>query len=232
MFIVFEGIDGSGKSTQLKLLNEAFGQKGAKTALIDFPRYGEKSAGLVEEYLVGKYGSPEEVGPYRASIFYACDRYAANFKIKKWLKEGKIVISDRYIGSNVGHQGGKIKNKKEREKFLKWLYNLEYKIFGIPKPDITFLLKTSPSFSQKLSANITDKAKKKKKKIYLGFKKQDSHEKDKKHLQNAAKAYLETAKMNPKEIKIIECVKKGKMLAPEIIHQKIWNTVKKELKFS
>ncbi len=142
------------------------------------------------------------------------------------------MISDRYIGSNVGHQGGKIKNKEERETFLKWLYNLEYKIFGVPEPELTFLLKTSPSFSQKLSAKITDKIKKEKKKIYLGSEKQDSHEKDKKHLQGALKAYLETAKMNPKEIKIIECVKKGKMLAPEIIHQKICKILEKELKLS
>jgi len=227
MFIVFEGIDGSGKSTQLKLLTKHLEQKGIKTAIIDFPQYGQKSAGLIEEYLTGKYGSAEEVGPYRASIFYACDRYAASFKIRKWLKEGKIVISDRYIGSNVGHQGGKIADKKERKKFLKWLYNLEYKIFNIPKPDITFLLKTSPEISLRLSGKISDRIKKEKKSIYLGAQKQDIHEKDLEHLKNSLKAYLEAAKINPQEIKVINCVEKGKLLPPEVIHQKIWKISEK-----
>lgn len=209
----------------MKLLADHLRQKGVKTEIIDFPQYGKKSAGLVEEYLTGQYGTLEEVGPYRASIFYACDRYAASFKIRKWLKEGKIVISDRYVGSNVGHQAGKIKNKKERQKFLKWLYNLEYNIFKIPKPDITFFLKTFPELSQKLSAKITDKAKQTKKKLYLGSKKQDLHEKNLRHLKNALNAYLEAAKMNPKEIKIIECIKNKKMLTPKVIHNKIWQII-------
>ncbi len=107
-FIVIEGLDGSGKSTQSKLLTQYLRKEGYKVEKIDFPQHGEKSAGLVDEYLNGKYGSSEEVGPYRASVFYACDRYDASFKIRKWLKEGKIVVSDRYVASNVGHQGGKI----------------------------------------------------------------------------------------------------------------------------
>ncbi len=205
-------------------------EKSVKFEVIDFPQYGQKSAGLIEDYLVGKYGSAEEVGPYRASIFYACDRYAASFKIRKWMNEGKTVISDRYVGSNIGHQGGKIKNSGERKTFLKWLYNLEYNIFGIPKPDITIFLKTSPEISLRLSGKITDKNKKAKKKIYLGSKKQDIHEKNTQHLKNAIRAYAEEAKLRPEEHKVINCLKNGKMLAPEIIHQKIWQIVKNRIK--
>jgi len=105
---------------------------------------------------------------------------------------------------------------------LKWLYELEYKIFGIPKPDITFILKTSPVFSRKLSPKITDKEKKRKRELYLGKKKRDIHEKDLDHLTLALQSYLEAAKEFPKDFEIIECLENNKLLSPEIIHQKIW----------
>jgi len=226
-FIVFEGIDGSGKSTQTKLLIKSFKKEGYKVAFIDFPQHGQKSAGLVDEYLVGKYGTVNKVSPYQASIFYACDRYAASFKIRDWLKKGRIVIADRYIGSNIGHQGSKIKSIKERKKFFKWLYNLEYKIFKIPKPNLNLILKVPPRIGQSLLGKITDQNKKTKKKIYLGERKSDIHEKNLVHLINTEKAYLHVAKEFPKDFKIIECFRNGKLLPPEIVHQEIWKIVKK-----
>lgn len=229
-FIVFDGLDGSGKSTQTKLLAERLRKEGYEIETFDFPQHGEKSAGLVDEYLNGKYGTAEEVGPYRASIFYACDRYDASFKIKKWLEEGRIVVSDRYVASNIGHQGGKIKDKEERKKFLKWLYNLEYGIFGIPKPNITIFLKTLPEFSLKLAHNIKDKEKKERREAYLGTsRKRDIHEKDADHLRNALNSYLQATKEFPKEFRVVDCIQKGKLLSPEIIHQKIWGIVKKDI---
>ena len=120
-FIVLEGLDGSGKSTQIKILEKELKKEGFDVKKIDFPQYGKKSAGLVEEYLVGNYGREKEVSPHIASIFYACDRYDASKKINKWLKEERVVISDRYTPSSAGHQGGKIKNKKKRNQFFKWL---------------------------------------------------------------------------------------------------------------
>ena len=225
-FIVFEGLDGSGKSTQTNLLVNYLKKKKYRLARIDFPQYGKKSAGLVEEYLNGKYGNAKQVGPYRASIFYAADRYDASFKIKKWLDQGKTLVSDRYISSNVGHQGGKIKNKEERKKFLKWLYYLEYNIFQIPKPDVTFILKTSPEIAKKMAPRIKDEKKKKKRKKYLKNKKRDVHEKDLSHLKSALDSYLEAAKQFPKEFKVIECLEKGKLLPPEQIHQMILGKLK------
>lgn len=228
-FIAFEGLDGSGKSTQNNLLAEHLKREGYEVKRIDFPQYGTKSAGLVENYLNGKYGTSEEVGPYRASIFFACDRYDASFKIRERLKEGKIVVSDRYIASNIGHQGGKIKDKKERKRYLKWLYNLEYGIFGIPKPDICFILKTSPELARKMAPKITEEEKKRKRKAYLGRKIRDIHEKDLTHLRTALNSYLEVAKEFPEDFKVIECLKNGKWLPPEVIHQKIWEIVKEIL---
>lgn len=231
-FFVFEGIDGCGKSTQTKLLEEYFTKKGYKTEKIDFPQHGERSSAMVDDYLTGKYGSSEEVGPYIASIFYAIDRYDASFKIKKWLKEGKIIISDRYLVSNIGHQGGKIINsKKEWKKYVNWLYDLEYGIFKIPKPDYTLILKTSPEFSLKLAHNITDAQKQARRKAYLGSsKKQDIHEKDRNHLKNALNSYLTAAKEFPKDFKVIECLDNGRLLPPDEINKKIIKIVEKLFK--
>ena len=149
-FIIIDGTDGSGKATQTKLLVERLKNEKHQVEMIDFPQYGQKSAGLVEEYLNGKYGSAQEVGPYRASIFYACDRYAASGQIKKWLTDGKIIICNRYVSSNMGHQAGKIADLKERDKFLEWLFELEYNLFGIPKPDVNILLFMPPEIGQEL----------------------------------------------------------------------------------
>ena len=104
-FIVIDGTNGSGKATQTHLLMEELKLNGYPVEMTDFPQYGTKSAGLIEEYLNGKYG---QVGPHAASIFYAIDRFDASFKIRQWLQEGKVVISNRYVTANAGHQGGKI----------------------------------------------------------------------------------------------------------------------------
>src|SRR3989338_1857508 len=171
LFIAIEGTDGSGKSIQTELLVKHLKKAGKKVGRIDFPQYGQKSAALIEDYLNGKFGSAKEVGPSRASIFYALDRYAASFKIKNWLSQGRIVVANRYLASNMGHQGGKIKNAKERKKFFDWIYDLEYNIFKIPKPNINFILRVPPKISQQL-------VDKKSAREYLQGKKRDIHEDD------------------------------------------------------
>lgn len=189
IFIVIDGTDGSGKATQTSLLVKKLKEKNYEVEIIDFPQYGNKSAGLVEEYLNGKYGNANEVGPYVASVFYACDRYDASFKIRKWLNEGKIVISNRYISSNMGHQAGKIKDKKERDAYLKWLKEFEFGLLGIPQPDLTILLSLDPQIGQKW-------VDKKGHRDYVNGAKRDIHENDLKHLEEASKAYREVAKEN------------------------------------
>ncbi len=231
-FFVLEGMDGSGKATQTKLLVTALKSKGFEVEKIDFPQYSKASAGLIENYLKGLYGKANDVGPYRASIFYACDRYDLSFQIKKWLGEGKIIIADRYIASNIGHQGGKlIGNTKAWNKYVNWLYDLEYKIFQIPKPDYTLILKISPELSMQSSNKITDKDKIKKRASYLGdSKKQDIHEVDKYHLANTLKSYCKIAKKYPREYKIIECQKNNNFLPVTEINQKILSIVGSKLK--
>jgi dTMP kinase len=229
-FIVFEGIDGSGKSTQTKLLTQYLKEKGYEAIKIDFPQHGQKSSGLVDEYLTGKYGSADEVGPYRASIFYACDRYDASFQIKKWLQEGKIVIADRYLASNIGHQGGKIKNKAQWLKYVKWLYDLEYNLFGIPKPDITIILKSNPYYSLKLSSQVTDQEKLVKRQAYLSGNKRDIHETSENHLASALNSYLRAASEFPRDFTVVDCLQKDQLLSPSEINQKIIKIVNKFLK--
>ncbi len=221
-FIIIDGTDGSGKATQMKLLVKRLKKEGYKVAMTDFPQYGKKSAGLVEEYLNGKYGKAEEVGPYRASIFYACDRYNASFQIKKWLENDYIVISNRYVASNLGHQGGKIKDKKKRKKYFDWLYNLEYNIFKVPKPDLNIILHVDAKVAQKL-------VDRKGRRNYISGKKRDMHEKDLKHLRLAEKVFLEIAESFP-DFALIECVDRKKIMSREEISNLIWNKVKTFLK--
>lgn len=229
MFIVLEGLDGSGKALQANLLAKKLKEKGKRVESIDFPQYGKKSAGLIEEYLNGKYGLPKEIGAYRASIFYACDRYDASFLIQKWLNEDKIVIADRYIASNIGHQGGKIKSAKKWKEFLDWDYNLEFNLFKIPKPTLTFILKTSPTLAKKMSGNVTDDKKNEKKTLALSGKKQDIHEKDIIHQKETLASYLKLAKSYPKEFRVIECLENDKFKSPEAIQESIWKEIEKRI---
>lgn len=215
-FIVIDGIDGSGKETQTKLITNRFKQLGYKIETIDFPQYNKKSAGLVEEYLSGKYGGLNEVNPYIASTFYAVDRYDASFKIKKWLKQGKIVISDRYVAANMAHQGSKIADENEQKKYLKWLYNLEYKIFKIPRPDLNIILHINAILAQKLSQQ--------RKKQDWHNKTEDIHQNNLEHLKSSEKIYLKIAGAFP-DFTLIECIKNKKIMPREKINDLIWEKI-------
>ncbi len=217
LLIVIDGTDGSGKGTQTKLLTQRLKQNNFPVKTTDFPQYGKKSAGPIEEYLNGKYGSAQEVGPYRASILYAIDRYDASFQMKKWLDQGFIIISNRYVSANMGHQGAKIKSKKQRQKFLDWLYDLEYNIFKIPKPDLNIILHVPSKIAFKLIEQ-------KNKRSYLKNKKRDIHEADIKHLQKAEQVYLEIAQKY-KDFTIIECAKDNKILSKQEISDLLWQKI-------
>jgi dTMP kinase len=214
VFIVIDGTDGSGKKTQLDILAHRLKAEGFDIATADFPQYGKKSAGLVEEYLNGKYGTAEEVGPYRASIFYACDRYDASLQIKKWLQEKKIVITNRYVTANMGHQGGKINDPVKRTAYFNWLYDLEYEIFNIPKPDLNIILHIKAETAQRL---VDEKGNRQ----YLNGVGRDIHEADLRHLENAERVYLEIARTLP-NFTMIECAEHEKIMPKEKIGNLIW----------
>ena len=213
--IVIEGTDGSGKATQIAILIDRL-KKENKVEAFDFPQYGNWSAIFVEKYLRGEFGSSDEVSPYKASLFFALDRYAASFKIKKLMEDGYTVIANRYTTSNMGHQAGKIKDQKEREKFLKWLDELEFTHLGLPKPDIVIFLHMPAEIGQKL-------VEKKGHRDYIGDKK-DIHESDIYHLRDSEKAYLQVAKMF--KWKTIECVENGSLLSKEKIAERVYSLLK------
>lgn len=219
--IVIDGTDGSGKGTQTELLVKRLESEGYPVAMADFPRHGQRSAALVDDYLNGDFGTPEQVGAYRASIFYACDRYAASFEIRKWLEEGKIVICNRYVSANMGHQAGKIKEIPEVEKFLLWLEDLEYVKFGIPRPDATILLYMPVAIGQQL-------VDKKGHRDYVGGEKRDIHEADINHLNDAASAYLYVAKKY--DWPIIQCAPDNQLRTREDIHEELYALVKNVIK--
>lgn len=222
-FIVIDGTDGSGKTTQLNLLAAKLRAEGQLVEIADFPQYNTKSAGLVEEYLSGKYGSADEVDPYKASVFYAVDRYDASFKIKEWLAAGKVVLSNRYVSSNMGHQGGKFSNPLERKVFFNWLYDLEYRMFGIPKPDLTIVLHVEAEVAQIL-------AQKRGREDWIG-KTKDIHEGNLSHLKKAEKIYLEIAETFP-DFKLVKCTNRGEMLKVEEINYLVSIYVKRILNLS
>ncbi|MBN2884786.1 dUTP diphosphatase [Patescibacteria group bacterium] len=212
-FIVIDGTDGSGKTTQLQLLASKLLAERYDVEIADFPQYNTKSAGMVEEYLSGKYGGADDVNPYAASLFYAVDRFDASFQIREWLKQGKIVISNRYISSNFAHQGGKIDNALERKLFFNWLSEIEYKIFNIPKPDLYLILHVEAEVSQKMAQD-------RQREDWKG-KTKDIHEDNLQHLKKAEKAYLDIAQNLP-DFRLIKCTRNNEIMSREDIHYLVW----------
>ena len=182
--IVIEGLDGSGKSTQLELLINNLKNIGIDCKSVSFPDYDNPSSTLVKMYLKGDFGKkPSDVNAYAASVFYTVDRYAS-FKTNwgEYYENGGTVIAGRYTTSNAVHQASKLPSDKW-EDFLGWLYDFEYNKIGIPKPDMVIFLDMPVEVSQKLLSKRYDGDNSKK----------DIHESDTEYLNNCRKAALFTA---------------------------------------
>lgn len=208
-FIVIEGSDGSGKGTQFKIVTEKLRAAGHDIATYDFPQYDKLSSYFVQEYLNGNYGTAEELGAYKPSLFFALDRFEAAKSIRADLAAGKVVLSNRFIGANLAHQGQKISDDAERTKYYDWLYDLEFNILGIPKPDISIVLLVPAETAQKLvdqkeARSYTDK-------------KRDIHEADLNHLKRAVAAYEKLCVQFPGDFQAIECVKNGELQSIEVV---------------
>ena len=213
--IVITGPDGCGKKTQTELLVKRYKEHNRKVMTIDFPQYGKNFFGkMVGRYLVGEFGDPANFNPYLASILYAGDRFESMGQIKKWLGEGKTVVCDRYVGDNFLHQGSKIKHKKKREEFFRWLAELEYSVYGAIKSNRTFYLDVPLEISLKLLKEKDAKARK----GYTGGE-TDGHENEK-HLR-------EVREISEELIQIfnwtkIDCAPKGTILPKEEIAEDLW----------
>lgn len=217
--IVIEGTDGSGKSTQFRLITQRLENEQVEFRKIVFPRYDQPSSALIRMYLGGEFGDkPSDVNGYAASAFYAVDRYAS-YKQDwgEYYEKGGLILSDRYTTSNAVHQTVK-QPKHEQPEFLRWLYELEYDKLGLPRPDLTIYLDVPTDFTEKLlrsrEANTNTQA--------------DIHEKDMQYLADCRQAGRAAAEFYGWSV--IHCVKDGAMRSIEDVHEEIYQKVKRCLK--
>ncbi|MBI4857746.1 MAG: aminotransferase class V-fold PLP-dependent enzyme [Acetobacterium woodii] len=216
--IVIEGVDGSGKQTQTQLLYDRLLKQGEKVMKISYPRYDKKSSAMVKLYLEGAFGKdPSTISPYIASTFYAADRYASYKEdYEDFLNQGGLVLVDRYTTSNMVHQAGKIKDSEERKRFLDWLWDFEFNLYGLPIPDQVFFLNIPPAINQQLIKNRHNKI--------TGKQEKDIHENSPEHLLDSYHSAL--ALVEEYGWTEINCVHDNRLRSIESIHEQIWECIK------
>lgn len=212
--IVIEGTDGSGKSTQFRLLTNRLESEQVKFQKLVFPQYSEPSSALIRMYLGGEFGkSPSDVNAYAASAFYSVDRYASYRKVwGKWYEEGGLVVSDRYTTSNAVHQASKEPEDK-REGFLNWLYDFEYDKLGLPRPDLVIYLDVPTDFTEKMLRHRENETNTH----------ADIHEQDMQYLATCRR--MGRAAAEHYGWTVIRCVRDGAMRPMEDIHEEIYRHV-------
>jgi len=217
--VVIDGADGSGKATQTKKLLSYFKKQKIKNKYITFPRYYTSFHGRhVGRFLTGEFGGNNEVSPYLSSLSFALDRLTARDEIMEWLKEGNIVVADRYVSASMAHQGSKMPAKK-RKAFLDWLFDMEYKEHKLPKEDVVLYLYVPVKTAQKLI---------KKKGIRKYVKGKDKAEEDVKHQQKSVNMYKQLVGKY-KHWEMIECVdKKNNLLSKDEVHEKVLKVLRKK----
>lgn len=214
---VIEGVDGAGKSTQIKLLRTYLSSKGYSCEYMHFPRTDAPYFGdLISRFLRGEFGSLNEVSPYLVAMIYAGDRKDASDIIKKWLMDGKIVLLDRYTYSNIAYQCAKLKDPVSQDELKRWILSLEFDHFAIPRPDLNIFLDVPFAFTEKkLSDSRTggDRS-------YLKGTK-DIHEESLEFQKKVRYIYLNVSESDDR-LKVIDCSdKEGEMLAPDKIFKLI-----------
>jgi dTMP kinase len=141
MLIVLEGLDGAGKSTQLKMVTSYFSSLGRKVDYLHFPRYTAPIYGeLIAKYLRGDFGAIDQVHPQLVALLFAEDRRDAASLIRSWMNQGRVVVLDRYVYSNIAFQCAKLPSGEQRQQLRDWIFNTEYGLFDLPKPDLNLFL--------------------------------------------------------------------------------------------
>ena len=221
-FVVFEGADATGKTTQAKLLFDYLGKNKKNAVFFSFPNYKSAWGKMVRRYLDGEFGDVNQVSPYLASMLYAGDRLLESEKIRKWLGLGKLVVCDRYMASNIAHQVAKLQTPRlpksgtggqanSKLQFIKWLEELEFEENKIPKPDLVFLLTIPVKIAQK----------------FMKQRKLDIHEKDVAYQRRVDDAFEDYAKTN-KNWAVVSNTKGGKLKKIDEVHQEILEILKKK----
>lgn len=215
--IAIDGVDASGKQTQTELLLKRTDKN--STRLISFPAYDKPSSAPVKMYLNGELGTnPDDVNAYAASALFAVDRYATyKSDWEKDYKSDKLIIADRYVSSNMIHQASKINNIDKKEKFLEWLFDLEYNKFGLPQPDVMIFLDMPPEYGARLMAERANKI--------TGDMSKDIHENDKEYLRKSYDNALFVAKKY--NWNIVSCVRDNKIREIDDINDEIYSIITK-----
>ena len=210
---VIEGVDGSGKSTQLKLLSKFLTGKGFRCEFLHFPRTDAPYFGeLIARFLRGEFGSLNEVDPYMVALLYAGDRRDASETIKGWLNDRKIVLLDRYTYSNIAYQCAKIDDPIGQDKLMNWILNLEFEHFGIPKPDLNLFLDVPFDFTEKKLGSIRSGVDR----TYLKGTR-DIHEESLNFQKKVRDIYIKVSRSYERLV-VVDCNEgNGLMLSPEII---------------
>ncbi|MBO7117605.1 MAG: dTMP kinase [Bacteroidales bacterium] len=217
MLFVLEGLDGAGKSTQVKKLAEYLRSRLGSLEYIHFPRYDAPVYGqLISNFLKGEYGSNDSVHPQLVALLFAEDRHGAKDAIKAFLDKGEAVLLDRYVYSNVAYQCAKMKDEDKAESLREWILSTEYGQFDLPRPDLNIFLDVPISFVESsLAANREGDDR-----TYLQGK-QDIHESDIEFQKRVRNIYLRQASLD-KDFLVIDCSdKQGRMLPPDKIFTKI-----------
>lgn len=217
MFIVLEGLDGAGKSTQIRMLRQLFADRGVESEYVHFPRFDSPVYGqLIARFLRGEFGGVQEVDPYLVALIFAGDRADAAPQIRQWLAEGKAVVLDRYVYSNVGFQCAKLPAGEERDRLADWIVNLEFGHNALPRPDLSLFLDVPFAFTErKLS-----EAREGDDRDYLQGG-QDIHEASLQLQQDVRSVYLASAAKDP-SLRVVDCSDaSGAMESPEGIFAKI-----------
>ncbi len=217
MLIVLEGLDGAGKSTQIKLLREMFSQRGVESEYLHFPRFDAPLYGdLIARFLRGELGGVDQVNPYLVALLYAGDRADAASQIRSWMESGKVVILDRYVYSNVGYQCAKLSDEAAKVELMEWILDLEYNHFGIPRPDLSLFLDVPFNFTkQRLEEEREGDDRE-----YLKGKK-DIHEASMDLQVSVRSVYLMAAERD-EQLQIVDCSsEEGDMESAETIYERI-----------
>ena len=226
MFIVLEGVDGSGKSTQIANLQRLFAEQGIPTEYLHFPRFDAPYFGdLIARFLRGELGSVEQVDPYIVAMLYAGDRRDAAEMIRGWIAEGRVVICDRYVYSNIGYQCAKLAEKEERERLREWILSLEYDYFKIPRPDVSLFLDVPFAFTER---KLLQEQREGDDRAYLHGKK-DIHEQSMDLQRQVRQVYIDAAQYD-EAMHVVDCSHDGEIASPEEIFGRIKAVVKKYIK--
>ncbi len=216
MFIVLEGVDGSGKSTQIAKLRQMLDKAGVANEYIHFPRFDAPFFGeLIARFLRGELGSVEQVDPYIVAMLYAGDRHDAKRLIDGWLAEGKVVICDRYVYSNIGYQCAKIADPEGRDRLAEWIFDLEYNHFAIPRPDVSLFLDVPFAFTERKLQEVRTGDDR----DYLNGGK-DIHEQSLELQQMVRQVYLDAATKD-ENMHIIDCSEAEAMASPDVIFERV-----------